>query len=112
MLCPARQRRLVMQQGDSNRAKIRLKSAESSIGEKYLQGTSASHSEEKRELEDLLAGKLALEVDKAAFETLDYRLGSIGDVEPHENNADVRFDGGFLDSELFGDLAVAFALKH
>jgi hypothetical protein len=60
----------------------------------------------------LLAGKRTLEVDKAAFEALDYRLGSVANVEPHKDNADVRFHGSFLNGELFSDLAIAFALKH
>ena len=50
-----------------------------------------------------------LEVGEASFEGDEDGLGAIGDVEPLEDDADVGFDGGFLDGKEVSDLAVAVA---
>ena len=50
-----------------------------------------------------------LEMYETAFEAFDYGLGSVGDVEAHENDTNVGFHGGFFDIERFGYFAITFA---
>src|ERR1035441_4366828 len=54
-----------------------------------------------------LVQTLHSEMHQPAFQTLDHSLRPIGHIQPHKNDADMRFDGRFLDRKLFRNLTIA-----
>ena len=46
---------------------------------------------------------------QAPLKRFDHGLGSIRDLEAHQNPGDMRLHGGFFDAEFFADLAIALA---
>lgn len=53
-----------------------------------------------------------LQVDESALQSLDYGLRSIVDIHTHQDDADMRLDGGLFDGEIFGYLPVALSGEH